>query len=409
MNLEVPSKLIPAFHNLTTNQYDAIVWKGGRGGAKSQALVAIGILESYIDDGVILCCREIQKSIDDSLYQAIVSGIEDRGLKDNFKIIRDEITNLVTGARFIFAGLKTNITSIKSINKLRVVLVDEAENVTQNSWDVLRPTPRYGNTRLYVVFNPRFEADATWQEFIERQDDRTLVITINWQDNPWFPASLNNQRLRDARGDAGRYQWIWGGNFLKISDASVLGKKIRSEYFDIDESFGDPLIGIDWGFSNDPTAITESYVRDQILYIRRAADRVGLELDDTPAWLIKHVPNVKLFTSRADSSRPETISKVKNDSKNPLRLIKACKKYSGCVEEGIAHLQSYKAIIVHPEADACLAELTAYSYKKDKFDEPTSVLQDKDNHYADSLRYGVEPLIGGRKWQAPATGGTRVF
>ena len=409
MDLEVPSKLLPSFQNLTTGQYDAIVWKGGRGGAKSQALVSIGILESYIDDGVILCCREIQKSIDDSLYSAIVTGIQDRGLQSQFKILNNEITNLVTGARFIFAGLKTNITSIKSINKLRVVLVDEAENVTQHSWDVLRPTPRYGKTRLYVVFNPRFETDATWQEFIVRQDDRTLVITINWQDNPWFPTSLNNQRLRDARGDAGRYQWIWGGKFLKISDASVLGKKIRSEYFDVDESFGDPLIGIDWGFSNDPTAITESYVKDQILYIRRAADLVGLELDDTPAWLVKHVPNVKLYTSRADSSRPETISKVKNDPKNPVRLIKACKKYPGCVEEGIAHLQSYKAIVVHPEADACLAELTAYSYKKDKFDEPTAVLQDKDDHYADSLRYGVEPLIGGRKRQAPATGGTRTF
>lgn len=409
MNLEVPSKLLPAFENLSTYQYDSIVWKGGRGGAKSEALVAIGILESYVDDGVILCCREIQKSLEDSLYSAIISGIKDRGLDHQFKILNNEITNLVTGARFIFAGLKSNITSIKSINKLRVVLVDEAENVSQHSWDVLRPTPRYGQTRLYVVFNPRFEADATWQEFVVKQDDRTLVITINWQDNPWFPSSLNNQRLRDARGDAGRYQWIWGGKFLKISDASVLGKKIRSELFEVDESFGDPLLGIDWGFSNDPTAITESYVKGRILYIRRAADQIGLELDDTAEWLIKHVPNVLRYTSRADSSRPETISKVKNDRQNPIRLIKACKKYPGSVEEGIAFLQSFDAIVVHPDADACLAELTAYSYKKDKFDEPTAVLQDKDDHYADSLRYGVEPLIGGRKRQAPATGGTRTF
>lgn len=409
MDLEVPSKLLPAFENLSTHQYDAIVWKGGRGGAKTEALVAIGILESYIDDGVILCCREIQKSLDDSLYSAIVSGIKDRELSHHFKILNNEITNLVTGAKFIFAGLKSNITSVKSINKLRVVLVDEAENVTQNSWDVLRPTPRYGNTRLYVVFNPRFEADATWQEFIVKKDDRTLVITINWQDNPWFPPSLNNQRQRDARGDAGRYQWIWGGKFLKISDASVLGKKIRSEYFEIDESFGDPLIGIDWGFSGDPTAITESYAKGRILYIRRAADQIKLELDDTSEWLIKQVPNVLSYTSRADSSRPETISKVKNDKQNPIKLIKACKKYPGSVEEGIAFLQSFEAIIVHPEADACLAELTAYSYKKDKFDQPTTILQDKDDHYADSLRYGVEPLIGGKTRQAPATGGTRTF
>ena len=68
MNLEVPSKLLTSFENLKTNKYDTIVWEGGRGGAKSEALVAIGLLESFIDDGVILCCREIQKSINDSLY-----------------------------------------------------------------------------------------------------------------------------------------------------------------------------------------------------------------------------------------------------------------------------------------------------------------------------------------------------
>lgn len=409
MDLEIPSKLIPAFQNLKTNQYDAIVWKGGRGGAKSQALVAIGILESYIDDGVILCCREIQKSIDDSLYSALVSGINDRGLNHQFKILNNEITNLVTGAKFIFAGLKSNITSIKSINKLRVVLVDEAENVTQHSWDVLRPTPRYGKTRLYVVFNPRFETDSTWQEFVVKQDERTLVTTINWQDNPWFPVSLNNQRMRDMRGDAGRYQWIWGGDFLKLSDASILGKKLRSEHFEIDESFGDPLIGVDWGFSNDPTAVIEAYVKERTLYITNAAHKVSLELDDTAAWLCRHVPNIKKFTSRADCSRPETISKVRRDNGNPIALMKACKKWSGSVEDGVTTLQSFDAIVVHPDADACYAELTAYSYKKDKFDEPTVVIEDKDNHYADALRYAIEPLIGGRKRQAPVTGGIRVF
>lgn len=408
-DLEVPDKLLPSFENLTTNLYDAIVWEGGRGGAKSQALVAIGIMESYIDDGVILCCREIQKSIDDSLYSAIVSGIADRGLNDQFKILNNEITNLLTGAKFIFAGLKSNITSIKSINKLRVVLVDEAENVTQNSWDILRPTPRYGKTRLYVVFNPRFETDATWQEFVAKKDDRTQHITINWPDNPWFPESLNNQRLRDMRGDAGRYQWIWGGKFLKLSDASILGKKLRAESFEVDETFGDPLLGVDWGFSNDPTAAIEAYVKGRTLYIRNAAHKVGLELDDTADWLCRHIPNIKRFTSRADCSRPETISKVRRDKDNPISLMKACKKWAGSVEDGVTTLQSFDAIVVHPDADACYAELTAYSYKKDKYDEPTTVIEDKDNHYADALRYAIEPLIGGRKRQTPATGGTRTF
>ena len=162
-----------------------------------------------------------------------------------------------------------------------------------------------------VVFNPRFETDPTWQEFIVKNDDKTLHITINWKDNPWFPDSLNNQRLRDMRGDAGRYSWIWEGKFLKISDNSILAKKLRSLDFTLDESFGDPLIGIDWGFSVDPTAIIESYVKDETLYIRRAGSKVGLELDDTADWLEKHVPSVKKFTSRADCARPERLARLK--------------------------------------------------------------------------------------------------
>lgn len=391
-DVTVPNKLLPAFSNLSQALYDIIVWWGGRGGAKSQALAAIGILESYIDDGVILCCREIQKSISDSIYSTLKSYIIDKGLEQDFKILNTSITNLKTGAEFIFSGLKSNITSVKSINKLRVVLVDEAENVSQNSWDILLPTPRYGAVRIYVVFNPRFEDDPTWQAFVAKDDPRKLVININWQDNPWFPPALEAQRQRDLKGDAGRYAWIWDGKFLQISDASIFAKKLRSLDFTLDDSYSDPLIGIDWGFSNDPTAAVECYIKDNNLYIRNACSKVGLELDDTADWLIKHIPPISKHTSRADCARPETISKVSRE----IRLIKACKKWSGSVEDGIATIQAFDHIFIHPDAECCRAELTAYSFKRDKYEEITAKPEDKDNHFADAIRYAVEPYVGGK-------------
>jgi phage terminase large subunit len=389
MTINAPKKLIPAFDNLKSCLYDIIIMEGGRGGAKSEALSALGVLESFIDDGVILCCREIQKSIADSLYATIVSTIYKYELQSYFKIIQGEITNNLTGARFIFAGLKSNITSIKSINKLRVVLVDEAENVTDNSWSYLRPTPRYGQVRFYVVFNPRFEQDATWQQFIVNKDNRTLHINISYKDNPWFPEALERQRQRDLRGDAGRYAWIWEGKFLQISDSSILAKKLKVLDFEITKEFGTPYIGIDWGFSVDPTAIIEAYVYEDALYITNAASKVGLELDDTGQYLIDHVPNVVRYTSRADCARPETISKVKKE----IPLIKGCTKWKGSVEDGVVALQTFKAIYIHPEAEHCYAELAAYSYKLDKDGNPTTDIQDTDNHYADALRYAIEPLI----------------
>jgi len=389
MKIEAPTKIIPAFNNLKTNAFDIVVMEGGRGGAKSEALAALGILESFIDDGVILCCREIQRSISDSLYASLISAIYKYQYESYFKILNNEITNLLTGARFIFVGLKSNITSIKSINKLRVVLVDEAENVTDNSWSYLRPTPRYGHVRFYVVFNPRFEQDATWQQFIVNKDNRTLHINISYKDNPWFPEALERQRQRDLRGDAGRYAWIWEGKFLQISDSSILAKKLKVLDFEITKEFGTPYIGIDWGFSVDPTAIIECYHYNDCLYITNAAAKVGLELDDTAKYLINNAPNVLKYTSRADSARPETISKVKKE----IPLITACNKWKGSVEDGVVFLQSFNAIYIHPNAEACYGELSAYSYKTDDSGEPTTIIQDADNHYADALRYAIEPII----------------
>lgn len=389
MNLDIPHKLIPSFKNLKTNRYDTVVWHGGRGSAKTNALIKIAILESFIDDGVILCCREIQKSIADSLYSAIVNFISDNKLDHLFKITLGEIVNLQTGSRFIFAGLKSNITSIKSIDKLRVILTDEAENISQQSWDYLRPTPRYGNTRTYVVFNPRFEQDPTWQEFVIKADDNTLLTEINWRDNPWFPESLERQRQRSLLGDAGRYAWIWEGKFLQISDSSILAKKLKVQHFDITADMGTPYIGIDWGFSVDPTAAIEAYTKDDCLYIRNACAKVGLELDDTANYLKNHIPNIEKYTSRADNARPETISKVKKE----IPLIKACTKWKGSVEDGVAFLQSFKAIYVHPDAECCFSELSAYNYKRDANGDPTAIIEDSNNHYADALRYAIEPLL----------------
>lgn len=393
VSFDYPNKLHPSFVNLQTNQYDTIIWEGGRGGAKSEALACIAITESFIDDGVILCCREIQKSIADSLYATIVSAISKYKLDPYFKILNNEITNLITGSRFIFAGLKSNITSIKSINKLRVVLTDEAENISEQSWSYLRPTPRYGQVRFYVVFNPRFEKDATWQQFVINKDERTLHITINYKDNPWFPESLNNQRLRDLRGDAGRYAWIWEGQFLKISDNSILAKKLKMLDFEINPTFGTPYIGIDWGFSVDPTAIVECYIYNECLYIRNAASKVGLELDDTAQYFIDHVPNILRFKSRADCARPETISKVRKE----IPLITACTKWKGSVEDGVVFLQSFKKIIIHPDAECCYSELCVYSYKTDDNGDPTTDIQDASNHYADALRYALEPFITSKR------------
>jgi phage terminase large subunit len=408
LDIRYPQKLEPSFFNTSSNRYDTIVWHGGRGSAKSEALVLLGVVESFVDDGVILCAREIQKSISDSLYASIVAKITELNLQDKFNINQSEIINLDTGAKFIFYGLKTNVNSLKSIKNLRVILVDEAENVSQNSWDIIRPTPRYRNTRLYVVFNPRFETDPTYKEFVTNADENTLVTKINWRDNPWFPPSLERQRQRSLKGDIGKYNWIWEGDFLKISEKSVLGRQLSVDYFDIDESYGDPLIGIDWGFSGDPNVIVECYHRGNVLYLRKCGIKLRVPLRTTADWLKTKVPNVAFYPSRADCARPETINLVAED----LRLVKACSKWAGSIEDGVSLMQTFDKIIIHPkcgatqdEQEEIIAELYGYSYKVTNKDTPqqdvTAVIDDKSNNVADAIRYAIEPLI--RKAKKGAT------
>jgi phage terminase large subunit len=193
--------------------------------------------------------------------------------------------------------------------------------------------------------------------------------------------------------DYERYLHDYEGAYWSQSEASILGKRIVSFNFEIDETFSDPFIGVDWGYSQDPTAVIEAYIREQSLYIRRAAGKVRLELDDTAGWLINKVPNISNYASYADSARPETISKVKQN----IPLIRGVEKGKGSVEDGIVYLQSFKEIVVHPECQHdTLSELKAYSYKVDANDNVTAIVLDKDNHYADALRYALSPKIKGK-------------
>ena len=199
--------------------------------------------------------------------------------------------------------------------------------------------------------------------------------------------------------DYERYLHVFDGEFWSQSEASILGRKLKSYSFEVDESYSTPFIGVDWGFSQDPTAVTESYIKGNTLFIRRSASKVRLELVDTSAWLLDKVPNIERFTSFADSARPETISMVKRD----IRLMRGVDKWKGSVEDGVAVLQSFDEIVVHPEcAPNTLSELRAYCYKVDRNDNITSDIVDQNNHFADSLRYGLSPRI--KRRGAPSTG-----
>tara|TARA_R110002051_G_scaffold324424_2_gene421613 strand:+ start:13672 stop:15195 length:1524 start_codon:yes stop_codon:yes gene_type:complete len=179
---------------------------GGRGSAKSWTFIDACVVEASIRPVRVLCTREIQLSIDESVKAEIEAAIVDRGLSHFFNITEKQIVGL-NGSKFIFKGIKNNIKNIKSISDVDIVLCEESENVSKDSWDKLlpsiRPRSSFGGRAqrpiVIVIFNPDDELDDTYQRFIINTPPRSCIKLINWRDNKYFPENLEEMRQHSLK------------------------------------------------------------------------------------------------------------------------------------------------------------------------------------------------------------------
>lgn len=385
-----------AFHHLTDPSHEDFgkrfnFFKGGRGGMRTTSIARAFV--DWMADGPIRLCaaRSFQNSIADSNKQAIEDQIYALNLSDRFNIT-DRYIESDVGGICTFKGLERNPDSFKSFESLDVLWWEEANAATRATLDKVTPTLRKKGSRLIFSYNPEDRDDPieNIQRIYTNHPLGSVIRHTNYLDNPWASAELIADALALKASDYERYLHVFEGEFWSHSEASILGKKLRGYKFDLDESYGTPFIGVDWGFSQDPTAVTESYIKENTLFIRRAANKVRLELDDTASWLINKAPSILRYASYADSARPETISKVSR----LIPMMRGVLKGKGSVEDGIVYLQSFDEIVVHPDcAPDTLSELKGYCYKIDKNDNITKDVIDKCNHYADSLRYAHSPRI----------------
>jgi phage terminase large subunit len=193
-------KIIKKERSFFSSEYDYFVDYGGRGSGKTKDKVKSFLLESTIRKVRVLVTRELQNSISESIKAEIETAINEMNLSHFFKITDKQIV-AKNGSKFIFKGLKNNINSIKSIANVDMVLVEEAENVSEISWEKLLPSirPVSGRAIVAVIFNPDNELDATWQTWIVNTPARTLLTNSNYPDNKYFPAFLEAQRKHDER------------------------------------------------------------------------------------------------------------------------------------------------------------------------------------------------------------------
>lgn len=208
LRVEVPRKLKPL---LQPRRYKGAY--GGRGGAKSHFFAEQIIVRCLISPTRVVCIREVQNSIKDSVRQLLIDKIEKLGLLQTFDVLESEIRG-PGGSQIVFKGMQSyNAANIKSLEGYDIAWVEEAQTLSQHSLDLLRPTLRKDGSELWFSWNPRFKTDPVDQFFRKNPPDDAVSVLINWRDNPWFPDVLRKEMEHDFATDPDKAEHIWNGAY----------------------------------------------------------------------------------------------------------------------------------------------------------------------------------------------------
>lgn len=392
---------------------------GGRGGAKSWTIAQKIVERARRSPLRILCTREYQNSIRDSSKKLIEDWIARLGFGSFFRVTDREIRG-ANGSVITFLGLNGKEAALKSLEGYDLAWVEEAATLTQGSLEALIPTIRKEGSEIWWSYNPRHATDPVDALFRGASPPPgSIVLNVQWRDNPWFPEVLRRDMEYDRLRDRDKHAHIWEGRYLKRSEAQVF-QNWSVQSFDTPE--GAALrFGADWGFSQDPTVLVRCFVGKwneaddsdsptkvepdpdgRYLFIDAEAYAIGCPIDQTPAlfagndtrrpprWANTHAyPGIAgAIGSKivADSARPETIDFMQRAGFQ----IEPAAKGAGSVQDGIEFLKSFD-LVVHPRCQHLIDELTHYSWATDRqTGEILNKPADKSNHLIDALRYAVE-------------------
>lgn len=359
---------------------------GGRGSGKSRFFATLWAEEQLSENLDMVCLREIQRSLEFSVKRELTAAIESMNAGAYFDVQdRRIISNL--GGTTIFEGLQNHTAdSIKSLARFKRAWVEEAQTLSQASQDILRPTIRDDDSQIWYSWNPQRETDAVDVFFRGPTPPKdAIIVEANYTENPWFPDVLKAEVEHDKRNShPEKYAHIWLGAYQQAADALVFRNWKVEEFDSADGAIF--RYGADWGFAIDPSVLVRCYLVGRKLYVDYEAYEVGCEIDRLPD-LFTQVPEAEKWPITADSARPETISYMR---RNGFPRIAAAVKGAKSIEEGVAFLQGFE-IVVHPRCKHTIDELSTYAYKKDPMTgKPIPVLEDKNNHVIDALRYACE-------------------
>jgi phage terminase large subunit len=402
---------------------------GGRAGAKTDSVAVMLLIEmlrapvstmqNKVTPFVVLVVRETLESIADSCHATFVKYIDLYNLNKFFKITENKIICTINNSYIIFKGIRNRPTEIKSLQGVMRCWVEEAANVSRNSWDILIPTIRAEGSEIWITFNPINALDETYQRFVANPHPDSIVVNVNFYDNPFN----NSDTLKEIKNwklfRPEDYEHIFLGKVKEYSEALIFKNKFQIKEFkehNWAETLGHKFYyGADWGFAKDPTCLIRCFIKEELLentevkvknlYIDYEVGGIGIELTQIKAMFQK-IPDIEKYFERkteyrlenqlgpitiyGDSSRPDIISFLRNEG---LPLYEC---YKTKIEDGIDFLKSFYKIYIHPRCKETIREFQNYSYKINKNN--GKILPEVDDkagvdHYIDALRYSLSDLI----------------
>ncbi len=391
VELQLPAKLADIW---APRRYK--VMHGGRGGGKSWAVAAVLLTMAAQRPLRILCAREVQKSMRDSVHRLLKDTIVRLGLESFFEVLDTEIRG-ANGSLFLFSGLQSHtVDSIKSFEGVDIVWVEEAHGVSKKSWDVLIPTIRKEESEIWLTLNPDMDTDDTYARFIETPSDDTWCVSVNWHDNPWFPLVLDDERRKAKRTLlAEDYEHIWEGKPKRVAAGAIYRYEIEGLFQDqrVRDVPYDPLLPVhtvwDLGWNDSMTIIMvqrgpmDVRLLDYIEDSNRTLDWYVAQLAKRPyRWGTDFIPHDgRTRNFQTGKSTEEALAAM---GRHPDVLAQTS------VEEGIkAARLMFPRCYFDKGKTARLVECLK-RYRRDvhtKTGEPTAPLHDEYSHGADAFRY----------------------
>jgi phage terminase large subunit len=230
VQIEIVPKLLPVFEG----EADVRWAKGGRGSGKTMSFAKMTAVRGYMwskagISGVIGCGRQHLNSLDESSLAEIKAAIASEPfLAEHYEVGEKYVRTKDRRISYVFFGLNRNITSIKSKAKLLLVWIDEGEEVTETAFSTLLPTLRDEESELWINWNPRRKSAPVEKRFAQSKNPRFKGATVNWRDNPRFPAILERQRLDDLAERPESYDHIWEGAFATAIAGAYFAKSLAA-------------------------------------------------------------------------------------------------------------------------------------------------------------------------------------